>query len=148
MSAVPTEPRHPCRLRQTTRPENPFPNPKNLGGGSIKKYAKGFLGGACPLFSGQVAGLVSQIIFFSPLHICSYLVVFAKMGSSVSVEMLQNTTFFKISARRADFLLGLAEAKPNVFLGGMRFWVAGSDRVFVFARRRRFFVIMKLQPIH
>ncbi|MFZ1258048.1 MAG: hypothetical protein WAQ25_01115, partial [Candidatus Saccharimonas sp.] len=40
------------------------------------------------------------------------------------------------------FLLGLAEAKPNVFLGGMRFWVAGSDRIFVFARRRRFCYIL------
>ena len=43
--------------RQRTRPENPFPNPKNLGGGDLKKYTKRFLGGSCPLFKRTVAGL-------------------------------------------------------------------------------------------
>jgi len=56
--------------RQRTRPENPFPNPKNLGGGDLKKYTKRFLGGACPLLNGRVAGLVSQIVlFFSISHL-------------------------------------------------------------------------------
>ena len=77
-----------------------------------------------------MAGLVSQVVLFFPLHICSYLLVFAKMGSSVSVEMLQNRTKIGIIAHSGDFFLRLAEPNPDVFLGGMGFWVAGSDRVF------------------
>jgi len=61
----------------------PFSKLKNLGGGNYKKYAKGFLGGACPPSGGRMAGLVSQVVLFFPLHICFYLLVFAKMGSSV-----------------------------------------------------------------
>ena len=52
------------------------------------------------------------------------------MGSSVSVEMLQNRTKIGIIAHSGDFFLRLAEPNPDVFLGGMGFWVAGSDRVF------------------
>ena len=38
-------------------PEMPFPNPKNLGGGNFKKYAKGFSGGARAGLPAQAARL-------------------------------------------------------------------------------------------
>ena len=43
--------------RQRTRPEHPFPFPKNHGGENLKKYAKGFLVGARPPYGGQAARL-------------------------------------------------------------------------------------------
>ena len=47
----------------------------------------GLAGRAC-VYRKLTAGLVSQVVLFFPLHICSYLLGFAKIGSSVSVEML------------------------------------------------------------
>jgi hypothetical protein len=78
---------------ERSRPDRPdffLIQKRNFGGGNIKKYKnQGWRGGSA--FGWQTAGLVSQIIFFFPPHICSYLLVFAKIGSSVSVEMLHST---------------------------------------------------------
>ena len=55
--------------------KHPLPNPKNLGGGNFKKYAKGLSGGARPPLGGQAARL--------RLRFC------AKMGSSEFKKSLQ-----------------------------------------------------------
>ena len=61
---------------------------KKFGGGKSKNCkSQGWRVGS--VFGWQTAGLVSQIVLFFPLHICSYLLVFAKMGSSVSQDTLQ-----------------------------------------------------------
>ena len=38
--------------------KHPLPNPKNLGGGNFKKYAKRFSGGARPPLGGQAVRLI------------------------------------------------------------------------------------------
>ena len=91
---------------QRSRPDRPGFSQlqkKKFGGGNLKTIKiQGWRGGSA--FGWQTAGLVSQVVLFFPLHICSYLLVFVKIGSSVSVEMLQNTTFYAEVARKGGFL--------------------------------------------
>ena len=77
-----------------------------------------FLGGARSSSAGTGGG--------------AWLALRAKMGSSVGVKTHQIAIFRGNGARKRSFFFGCAERKPDVFLGGKRFRVAGRDYFFLF----------------
>ena len=93
---------------------------------------------ATPTRAIKVSFIFSFDFVSYPLFSTLHLSIRAKIGSSERVKSLQNQTFFGNCGATRRFFFGRAERKPNVFLEGMRFWVAGSDRVFVFARQGRY----------